>query len=246
MKLVVKLLLALFLLSSYKTLPGAYVVRFYYQALVNLGLPRRKYLATNKRNTFGYTGRKPLDVFQTSIFKSYVSPLEIDMFIHKSNSTYFTDMDLARMSLILRVFQKYWYQEYDNDFGDYKTKAISNMPYAPIAMVQCTFKKELKVFERFEIHSRIIAWDEKWLFVLSEFVIPKTGRICAVAVTKYVFKKGGGRTTIPPEEMIKSCGMFNDEVKVINSENYKLVKDLASTSDLEALFDKLSSRVAKL
>ncbi|EDK38823.2 hypothetical protein PGUG_02921 [Meyerozyma guilliermondii ATCC 6260] len=246
MKLLVKALLSLFLLSTYKTLPGAYVIRFYYRAFVTLALTRKKYVSSKKQNTFGYTGDSKLDIFKPSTYTSYVSPLEIDMFVHKSNSTYFTDLDLARMDLVLRVFQKYFFQEFDNDFGTFKSKSVNNFPYAPIAMVECTFKKELKIFQKFEIKSKVVAWDDKWLFMMSEFKIPKSDRTYAVAMTKYVFKKGGGRTTINPEEMIERCGMLNDEVKAINKENYELVKHLASTDDLEAMFDKLTSRTSKL
>lgn len=246
MKLLVKALLALFLLSTRKTLPGAYVIRFYYRAFVNLALTRSKYVALKKRNTFGYTGESKLDIFKPSTFTTYVSPLEIDMFVHKSNSTYFTDLDLARMDLVLKVFQKYFFQEFDNDFGHFKTKSVNNFPYAPIAMTECTFKKELKIFQKFEIKSKVVAWDEKWLFVMSEFTIPKSNRVHAVAMTKYVFKRGGGRVTINPEEMIERSGMLNDEVKAINKENYELVKHLTSTDNLEAMFDKLESRSSKL
>ena len=209
-------------------------------------LTRKKYVSLKKQNTFGYTGDSKLDIFKPSTYTSYVSPLEIDMFVHKSNSTYFTDLDLARMDLVLRVFQKYFFQEFDNDFGTFKSKSVNNFPYAPIAMVECTFKKELKIFQKFEIKSKVVAWDDKWLFMMSEFKIPKSDRTYAVAMTKYVFKKGGGRTTINPEEMIERCGMLNDEVKAINKENYELVKHLASTDDLEAMFDKLTSRTSKL
>lgn len=245
-KLVAKSALVLFLVSTLKTLPGAYVLRFYYRVFVNLVLTRRKYCALKKRNTFGYTGANKLDIFKPSTYKSYVSPFEIDMFVHKSNSTYFADLDLARTDLVLKVFQRYFFQEYDNDFNDFKGSSVKNFPYVPIAMVECTFKKELKLLERFDIVSKVVAWDDKWLFVMSEFVLPKTKRVCAVAVTKYVFKRGGGKVTIKPQDMIERCGLLNDEVLALNQANYELVKHLASTSELEEMFDNLQQRLVKL
>jgi len=32
------------------------------------------------------------------------------------------------------------------------------------------FRRELKLFERFEIHTRMLGWDDKWSFVEHRFV----------------------------------------------------------------------------
>jgi hypothetical protein len=37
------------------------------------------------------------------------------------------------------------------------------------------FRRELRLFERFEIHTRMLGWDEKWLFVEHRFM-SKAGR----------------------------------------------------------------------
>lgn len=39
-----------------------------------------------------------------------------------------------------------------------------------LAGVSCNFKREIKPYQGFEIWSRILCWDRKWLYVISHFV----------------------------------------------------------------------------
>ena len=41
--------------------------------------------------------------------------------------------------------------------------------------VTCSFKKEIKPFERFEVWTRVLAWDRKWLYLVSHIV--KKGQV---------------------------------------------------------------------
>jgi hypothetical protein len=36
--------------------------------------------------------------------------------------------------------------------------------------VSCTFKKELKPYESYELWTRVLSWDEKWVYVVTHFV----------------------------------------------------------------------------
>lgn len=38
--------------------------------------------------------------------------------------------------------------------------------------VSCLFRKEIKPYEKFEVWTRILAWDQKWLYVICHFVKP--------------------------------------------------------------------------
>ncbi|KAL8749499.1 MAG: hypothetical protein Q9184_006784, partial [Pyrenodesmia sp. 2 TL-2023] len=42
-------------------------------------------------------------LFQPMILTSRAAPLEIDFYMHKSNSTYFADFDIARLHLMVRL-----------------------------------------------------------------------------------------------------------------------------------------------
>ncbi|KAI5958944.1 uncharacterized protein KGF55_005598 [Candida pseudojiufengensis] len=238
----IKWLVAIFLLISHKTIPFAYVIRFYYHVLTGLSSSKLNISKdAQKFNSFGYN--QPSDLFKTIVLDSRVSPLEIDMYLHKSNSTYFLDLDIARTKLLIRIIQPYWWYAFANDHGQFgggtkKKYSISNFPYVPVATVQCQFKKELKPFQKFKINSRILAWDKKWLFVLSVFTTydkktKKFDKINAIALTKYVFKIG--KLTISPIDILNYCNFINDENLKINEKNYNLVKYLVDTEDLEKL-----------
>ena len=49
-----------------------------------------------------------------------------------------------------------------------------------LGAVQCSFKKEIAPYEPYEMWSRILCWDRKWIYVVSHFV--KKG---AVKPTEY-------------------------------------------------------------
>jgi hypothetical protein len=36
--------------------------------------------------------------------------------------------------------------------------------------VSCTFRREIKPFQKFEIWTRVLCWDEKWVYIVSHFV----------------------------------------------------------------------------
>ncbi|KAK6464492.1 hypothetical protein DFJ63DRAFT_334061 [Scheffersomyces coipomensis] len=231
-KTVAKYLFIAFLISTHKTLPFAYCVRFYYQVFRQWYLTRSSYISNGKKNT----NHLPKGIFSWVTLDTRVSPLELDMYLHKSNSTYFLDLDIARTKLLTKVFQNTWWNHYDNIYNEYKSVSFGNIPYAPIATVKCFFKKELKLYQPFQIKSRVFAWDSKWLFVISKFITTYKGeeKIHAIALTKYVFKKNG-RITIKPTEMIKEGGFLNDDVLKQNNINYQLVTHLVSTENLEEL-----------
>lgn len=233
------LLLLLFLIISHKTIPFAYVVRFYYQCIRGLGpslfIPATENYTTY--NTFKYA--QPQSLFKSVTLHSRVSPLELDMYLHKSNSTYFLDLDIARTKLLTRIVQPFWWFCYENKMGKYgkgRKREVGNFPYVPVATVQCQFKKELKPLQKFDISSRILAWDKKWLFVLSVFTTTngkRNKKVNAIALTKYVFKNG--RTTIPPEEILKHCNLLDEKNEAVNKVNFELVKNMVDTEDLETL-----------
>lgn len=235
----VKVLVAVFLASTYKTLPLVYVIRFYSAALKSILFKRSQYKKT-RQNTHGITGKNPMDVFRAVTYSTYCSPLELDMFMHKSNSTYFIDLDIARTKFLCQMFQKLFLDFYDNATGDFKSKSINNFPYIPVAQVQCTFKKEIKVFQKFNILTNVLAWDDKWIYVLSKMV-HTDGKLAALSITKYVFKKHG-RVSMKPKEFLTHCGLYNEAVEKINAENFKLVEHMNSTADgLEQLAEKMEA-----
>ncbi|KAF7583585.1 Thioesterase-like family protein [Clavispora lusitaniae] len=228
---ILKTFVVLFLVSTYKTLPFAYLIRFYALVFKHIVVHKNAFIQTRK-NTFGY-GSSKLDIFKAVSYSTYASPLEIDMYLHKSNSTYLIDLDIARTSFVCQLFQKLFMNAWLNETGEFKSQSLQNCPYIPVGTIQCVFKREIKLFQRYTITSNVLAWDNKWLYILSKFEATD-GKLCALGITKYVFKKKG-RITLRPREFIAECGMYNDEVEAINQKNYELVSHLESSEGLEEL-----------
>lgn len=222
--------------ANYKAVPFAYFVRFYALVFRNLIVPLRKYRRT-RQNTFGISGAHKLDIFRAVAYTSYAAPLEIDMYLHKSNSTYFVDLDLARTKFVCQVFQKLFLSNYENERGDFAKRSISNFPYVPVGTVKCVFKHEIKAFQRYTIVLSVLAWDDKWLYVLLKF--ESKGKLCALGVTKYVFKRG--RRTIKPRDFIEICGLYNKEAEAINTNNYPLVAHLERSDGLEEIAARMDA-----
>lgn len=225
----------LLLVSTFKTLPFAYLLRLYYNIGRAVTFTVFSFRRNGRNNTFGI--RNPDDLFKWISLESYASPLELDMYFHKSYSSYFPDLDISRTTTIFRVFQQLFIDYYDNVHGEFKRKGVANYPYFPIETVQCSFNRDLNPFQRYRISSRIFAWDKKWLFILSKFTTGSDEQLHAYALTKYVLKKNG-RLTMIPEEYIKECGLWDATVAAENLENYKLVQDLANNDNWQAIASK--------
>lgn len=118
------------------------------------------------------------------------------------------------------VFQKLFWHYQDNNVAKKGKGSIFNWPFVPVATVSATFLKELKPFQKYRIESRVFAWDEKWLFVLSKFISGK--KSATICMTKYVLKSG--RKTIRPREAMEVCGLYTVDAEEVNKQNYPMVQ----------------------
>lgn len=100
-----------------------------------------------------------------------------------------------------------------------------------LGAVHCSFKKELKPYQKYELWTRVLSWDRKWLYLITHFVEagavkPKSWdaqsfgitrdkdgnpeewqkKIHATAVSKYVWKMG--RLTVHPAIVIQASGLL--------------------------------------
>lgn len=162
-------------------------------------------------------------LFRPVISSSYASPLEMDYNLHKSNSTFFADLDLNRTELILFLF-KDLLAPTGRDGGERKKKKS-----IALGGVSCVFKRQIAPLEKYDVWSRVLCWDAKWLYVVSHFVQQGAHRphvtvvgdakrndtecpaeferaLFASAISKYVFK--AGRVTVVPEAALIEAGLI--------------------------------------
>lgn len=115
------------------------------------------------------------------IIESRVNAIECDYNFHKSNSTYFSDLDVARAHCVAHIFRRgidKVIRELKLDKGRF---AIG------LGGVHCSFKKEIKPYERYEIWTRVLSWDRKWVYVVSHLV--KAGTVKPKGYTLQPWKK---------------------------------------------------------
>ncbi|KAI1808836.1 capsule polysaccharide biosynthesis protein [Daldinia bambusicola] len=211
-------------LVNWKSLPLAWTFRVFGAMITHLGFRR-------------YHKHTPDQLFHPVITPSHVSLLEVDYNIHKSNSTYFADLDVGRSQLVSHLFARGFHELANND----STRLVMDPsdPSKPakgtfgvmLGAVQCSFKKELQPYQKYEMWSRVLSWDRKWLYIVTHFVEhgavkPRSWdngnfgatrkekgepqdwekKIHATAISKYVFKIG--RLTVHPAILIDASGML--------------------------------------
>lgn len=171
-------------------------------------------------------------IFLPAITRSHAPLLEADYNLHKSNSTYLSDIDMSRGNLGMLLFREHM-----------ATQPFSKAPRFMLGGIQIVWKREIKNYTTYELWSRTLSWDDKWLYVLTTFVengrikpkshylqreqprgssvaaavsksttTPKehdTKAVHASAISRVVFKKG--RKTVPPAEMFRTAGLLPAE-----------------------------------
>lgn len=183
----------------------------------------------------------PRALFRPMICETHAPLMEIDYNIHKSNSTYFSDLDIARTHMASHLLRT-GSRRLDNNLktglvlDDVTGKPRRGRFGIMLGAVHCSFRREIPGYRPYEMWTRILSWDRKWLYMVTHFV-PKgvtrpteyldarfgrlrtrqggsegkeanawKTKIHATAVSKYVFKLG--RWTIHPSYILDGSGLL--------------------------------------
>lgn len=154
----------------------------------------------------------------------------------ETNSSYFSDIDIARTHLVCTLFSTGI--EHMRGGTGVITGAHRPVLGLPVGGVSCTFKKELKPYEPYELWTRVLSWDEKWVYIVTHFVkagvltpskytlypqqnstdnrnmkptttideMEENDAVVATALSRCVFKQG--RQTIAPTTMLQLSGLL--------------------------------------
>ncbi|MGH9562494.1 MAG: acyl-CoA thioesterase, partial [Terracidiphilus sp.] len=86
-----------------------------------------------------------------------VWPTDVDVLIHMNNGRYLTLMDLGRADAVARSGIR---------------KAMKSRDwYTVVASEAIRFKESLPLFERFELRTRIVGWDDRSFYVRQQFLV---------------------------------------------------------------------------
>lgn len=119
----------------------------------------------------------------------WVVPTDLDLLMHMNNGVYLTLMDIGRMDLMLRS-------------GLYsKLKPLGWYPVITGSTMR--FKRSLKLFQRFDIVTEVIGWDEKAVLLGQSFYRGEELVAEGVVVSRFLKRKGGSVST---KELMDAIG----------------------------------------
>lgn len=134
--------------------------------------------------------RGPIEVLEPSRIGHRCWPTDLDILRHMTNSKYFALMDLCRI-------------DYMNRTGLSRVVARAGL-YPVVVAETMRFKRSLKLFERFEVETRVLGWDDKAFIVSQRFV--RADRAVAEGLVRARFlKKSGG--VVAPDEILRLGGV---------------------------------------
>lgn len=179
----------------------------------------------------------PHALFQPVLSTTHTSLMETDYNLHKSNSTYFADMDISRTHLFTAIIRnairknsRAKKSQLSNAAG--ATDGSRGSHIIALGGICCNFKREIKPYKNFEMWTRLLCWDRKWFYLVTHLVKPGVGKpkewtlqpwkktsapareVSEEELLKSVYATAiakyvikNGRITVPPEQALIDADM---------------------------------------
>jgi acyl-CoA thioesterase FadM len=132
-------------------------------------------------------GVRPLPrigVLHEELLEMRVWPQDIDFNLHLNNARYLSFMDYGRVHLMAAT--------------GILTPAIRHRWAPLVGSVSITYRRSLGLFAPFTLSTRLLCWDEKWLYM--EQVFKTKDELAAIAWVKALFR--GAKGNIPAQQTI--------------------------------------------
>ncbi len=142
------------------------------------------------------SGRKRIDLTDESELPLRVLPTDLDINMHLTNARYLSMMDLGRTEFIIQagmlkeLMQRHW------------------LPVVAVANLK--FIKQINPFQRFNLITRLVGWDEKWFYMEQRFEV--AGQLAAVGLVKGLFRSKNGK--VPTQELIQLAGYQGEAIEL--------------------------------
>jgi len=133
--------------------------------------------------------RKRVSVLETSFLRMTAMPNDIDINGHVTNGRYLTLADIGRTDFTLRS-------------GAIKA-ALTLRAFPIVGDSLAKFRRDLKPFQRFDLQTRLLSWDDKWMFLEHRFL--RHGRVLGVVVIRGLFR--GPQGPITPGDFLQMMGL---------------------------------------
>lgn len=145
---------------------------------------------------------KITNVLTAQKLRMRVLPNDLDFNMHMNNSRYQTVMDLGRVDFIFRTGL---YQE---------MKKIKAMPVLSTAKMR--YRIPLAPFQQYDLETRMVCWDDKWLYIEHRFIIAKgerAGVIAAIGLVKGAFYSRETKETVPTQKLLEITKLEQESPK---------------------------------
>lgn len=125
-----------------------------------------------------------------------VLPTDLDINMHMNNGRYLTHMDLGRFDLLLRS-------------GLWKfVRKTRSVPILGSATIR--YRMSLDAFEQYKLVTKVVAWDEKWIYIEQRFIKlngARAGAVAAIGLVKGSFYHQAQKRMVPTAELLEDLGL---------------------------------------
>lgn len=119
-----------------------------------------------------------------------VLPTDLDVLMHMNNGIYLSLQDLARMDYMIRA---------------QALKKISARGWYPVvASEMIRFRRSLGLFKKFELRTRLISWDDRYIYMEHKFVSGNEVMALGMIRARFLSKQGG---SVSPQELMQALDL---------------------------------------
>ncbi len=129
-----------------------------------------------------------MGIYDSAALSFRVLPTDLDLNLHMTNARYLSMMDLGRTDLLIR----------GGMLG-----LVKRERWLPVVgSIDIQFRRPLRPFQRFTLKSRLLCWDEKWLYL--EQRIESDLGVHSVAMLRGLFR--GREGSVPTRVLLDGMG----------------------------------------
>lgn len=133
--------------------------------------------------------RRRANPFDTTSIRMTVWPNDLDLNMHVSNGRYLTMADLGRIDFVIRTGVAHI--------------ALARRARPIVGDAMAKFRKGLDPFQRFELQTRLLGWNDKWFFIEHRFI--RKERAVGMVVMRGLFLAPAG--AMKPAELLAPLGL---------------------------------------
>ncbi len=141
--------------------------------------------------------RGPLSVWDVARTPFRVLPTDLDLLFHMNNGKYLSILDLGRLDLLLR--SGLWQELTERGW------------YPVVAGQTISYRRSLRLWQRFEVHTRVLGFDDRWGYIEQTFVVGMTVHAQAIVRSRFLKRSGG---SVTHDELEQVAGPLADHAAI--------------------------------